>query len=126
MTQIAQDRTIAPVRHPLAPLTVNEVATACRLALGSGVGRSARVVYCALVEPPKEAVIGWDGRTPLGREVLCVLYDQLTGAPWLVTVSLDQQSVASQITGAQPPIMTEEWLANAEQIKADEIGRAHV
>ena len=124
MTQIAQDRTIAPVRHPLAPLTVNEVATACELALGSGVGRSTRVVYCELVEPPKEAVIGWDGRTPLGREVLCVLYDQLTGAPWLVTVSLDQQSVASQITGAQPPIMTEEWFANAEQIKADASFRA--
>jgi primary-amine oxidase len=119
MTEITRDRISAPVRHPLAPLTVTEVATACKLALGSGVGRGARVVYCALVEPPKEAVLGWDGHSPIGREVLCVLYDRMTGAPWLVTVSLDQHSVASQITGAQPPIMTEEWIANAEQIKAD-------
>jgi primary-amine oxidase len=119
MTQTIHERTSAPVRHPLAPLTVAEVATACKLALGSGVGRGTRVVYCAPVEPPKEVVLGWDGRTAVGREVLCVLYDRLTGAPWLVTVSLDQLSVASQITGAQPPIMGEEWMANAEQIKAD-------
>jgi primary-amine oxidase len=119
MTQITDDRLRVPVRHPLAPLTVDEVATACQLALGSGVGRGTRVVYCALVEPPKEVVLGWDGASRVPREVLCVLYDRMTGAPWLVTVSLDQQSVASQITGAQPPIMPEEWFANAEQIKVD-------
>jgi primary-amine oxidase len=119
MAQITHDLVEAPVRHPLAPLTVTEAATACELALGSGVGRGTRVVYCALVEPPKEVVLGWDGSSRIPREVLCVLYDRLTGAPWLVTVSLDHQSVTSQIIGAQPPITTEEWIANAQQIKAD-------
>jgi len=119
MTQITDERVGVQVRHPLAPLTEAEAATACRLALGSGVGRDARVVYCALVEPPKDVVLGWAGSTPISREVLCVLYDRQTGAPWLVTVSLEQQSVASQITGAQPPVMAEEWFANGEQIKAD-------
>ena len=124
MTQTINDRTSPQVRHPLAPLTVAEVASACRLALGSGVGRGARVVYCELVEPGKDVVLGWDGHSQIPREVRCVLYDRMTGAPWLVTVSLDQQSVASQITGAQPPIMVEEWIANAEQIKADPRFRA--
>jgi primary-amine oxidase len=119
VTQITQDRISTSVRHPLAALTVSEVRAACRLALGSGAGAAARVVYCALVEPPKDVVLGWDGRTPVPREVLCVLYDRMSGTSWLVTVSLDQQSVASQITGAQPPVMVEEWFANAEQIKAD-------
>jgi primary-amine oxidase len=118
MTLAAHDRVSTPVRHPLAPLTVTETAAACRLALGSGIGRGARVVYCALAEPPKEVVRGWDGRA-VPREVLCVLYDRSTQNTWLVTVSLDDQSVASRITGEQPPIMAEEWGANAEQIKAD-------
>ena len=70
MTEIVQERTDTPVRHPLAPLTVTETATACELALGSGVGRGTRVVYCALVEPPKDVVLGWDGRSAVGRDVL--------------------------------------------------------
>ena len=116
MTQTASETVGA--RHPLAPLTVTEATTACQLALGSGVGRGTRVVYCALVEPPKEAVLGWDGRA-VPREVLCVLYDRSTQTTWLVTVCLDDQSVASRITGEQPSIMVEEWVANAEQIKSD-------
>jgi len=119
MTLATPDRVSAQVRHPLAPLTVAEADAACQLALRSGVGRGNRVVYCALVEPPMEVVRGWDGSSRIPREVLCVLYDRLTGAPWLVTVSLDQHAVASQMIGGQPPIMTEEWIANAEQIKAD-------
>jgi primary-amine oxidase len=111
-------RTLA--RHPLAPLTVAEAAAACRLALASGVGPGTRVVYCALAEPPKDAVLGWDGRA-VPRDVLCVLYDRAARTTWGVTVRLDDRAVASRVVlpGIQPPVMTEEWLANAEQIKAD-------
>ena len=109
------------VRHPLAPLTVAETATACRLALASGVGPGTRVVYCALAEPAKEAVLGWDGRRLVPRDVLCVLYERPTRTTWLVTVSLDGRPRASRVKapGVHPPIMVEEWTANADQIKAD-------
>ncbi len=48
------------VRHPLAPLTVGEAGQASRLALAA-VGPGARLVYCALAEPAKRAVLAWDG-----------------------------------------------------------------
>ena len=107
-------------RHPLAPLTVSEAAAATRLALGPRAEPSTRVVYCALEEPVKEQVLGWDGRA-LPREVLCVLYERPTRTTWLVTVSLSDQAVVSRVPvpGVQPPIMTEEWIGGAEQIKAD-------
>jgi len=107
-------------RHPLAPLTVSEAAAATRLALGPRAEPSTRVVYCALEEPVKEQVLGWDGRA-LPREVLCVLYERPTRTTWLVTVSLSDQAVVSRVPvpGVQPPIMTEEWIGGGEQIKAD-------
>jgi primary-amine oxidase len=111
---------VRTARHPLAPLTAAEAAAAGRLALGCGVGPGTRVVYCALEEPPKEEVLGWDGQA-LPRRVLCVLYERPARTTWLVTVSLDDQAVTRKLAapGVQPPITAEEWAANAEQIKAD-------
>jgi primary-amine oxidase len=117
---VAPDRTAEiSARHPLAPLTVAEAGTAASLALRT-VGPGSRLVYCALAEPPKAAVSGWDG-TPRAREVLCVVYHQPERATWIVTVSPDTGEVVSATTvpGVQPPVMNEEWVANSEQVKAD-------
>jgi primary-amine oxidase len=110
---------VPPVRHPLAPLTVAEAGAACRLALAA-TGPGTRVAYCALAEPPKETVLGWDG-SPVAREVACVLYERPARQTWQVTVSLDTAAVVAKVAapGAQPPIMVEEWLASSAQIKAD-------
>ena len=140
MTQTANDRdratsgnsTPAGPRHPLAPLTVDETATACRLAL-AGSGPATVVAYCELVEPPKEVVLGWDSRTAgpsVPRRARCVLYhpsDGTTpGATTVVTVSLDDEAVVvrTPVPGVQPPIMLAEYLANGEQVKTDP-GAAH-
>jgi primary-amine oxidase len=106
-------------RHPLAPLTVDETATACGLALADA-GPGVRVVYCALEEPGKEEVLGWDG-TALGRVATVCLYERPARETWIVTVSLDQARVVSRIPvpGVQPPILVEEFEANADAIKAD-------
>jgi primary-amine oxidase len=124
MTQTAQRHAGPVVRHPLAPLTVNEAAAAGRLALASGLGPGTRVVYCALVEPAKDVVLGWDGQA-VSRDVCFVLYERPAHTTWLVTVR-DAEAVTSRVAvpGAQPPIMIEEWVANAEQIKADPRFRA--
>src|ERR1700759_724298 len=50
-----------PRRHPLAPLTVAESATAARIALATA-GDGARLTYCELVEPAKEHVLSWDAQ----------------------------------------------------------------
>jgi primary-amine oxidase len=113
--------TPAEVRHPLAPLTAEEAGTACRIALTSGaVDPGARVVYAALAEPAKETVLGWAGAA-VPREIVVVTYERPTRRTSLVTVSLDDKSVTGCVRapGAQPPIMLEEIIGNAEQIKAD-------
>ncbi|MFB9631620.1 copper amine oxidase [Nonomuraea helvata] len=111
----------ATVRHPLAPLTEEEAAAACRAALASGaVDPRARIAYCVLAEPPKEAVLGWAG-TPLPREVTVVTYEKDLGRTCMVTVSVPDGSLVSCVyaLAAQPPIMVEEWLANVEAVRKD-------
>ena len=113
-------------RHPLAPLTVEEAATAARLALAA-TGEGARLVYVALDEPDKAAVLGWDG-TPLPRTALVVTYARPRHLTWMITVSLDEAAVTRQVPvpGAQPPIMIDEWMADSEGIRADPAFQAAV
>jgi primary-amine oxidase len=118
MTVAADRRAEISARHPLAPLTVAEAGTAARLALRT-VGTGSRLVCCALAEPPKAAVL--QHTAPLPRSALCVVYHKPERATWLVTVRLDTGEVESstKVPGVQPPVMTEEFVANADQIKAD-------
>src|SRR6516162_219462 len=106
-------------RHPLSPLTVTEAGTAAKLAL-TATGEGAWLVYVALAEPEKAAVLGWDG-VPLPREALVVTYAKPTRMTWMITVSLDEVAVTAKVPvpGAQPPIMMGEWIADSEGIKAD-------
>jgi primary-amine oxidase len=106
-------------RHPLAPLTADEAATAARLAL-TATGEEARLVYVALDEPGKAAVLGWDG-TPLPRTVLAVTYDKPGRLTWMSIVSLDEARVLARdpVPDGQPQVTMEEWIANADGIKAD-------
>ncbi|MEU6721200.1 primary-amine oxidase [Nonomuraea sp. NPDC046802] len=109
------------VRHPLAPLTEQEAAAACRAVLASGaVEPFARIAYCALAEPAKQVVLGWDG-TPVPRQVTVVTYEKALGRTAVVTVGLPGGALVSCVyaPAAQPPIMLEEWLANAEAVRQD-------
>jgi primary-amine oxidase len=136
MTQTANDRTGIPAaapRHPLAPLTVDESATACRIALASAsasasasagtsasAGLGTLLIYCELEEPGKDVVLGWDGQA-VPRLVRCLLYQRSSRETTLVTVSLDDQVVTRTVPvpGVQPPVTFAEFAANAEQVKAD-------
>ena len=136
MTQTANDQTEsspAAQRHPLAPLTVEEAATAARIALAD-TGPGTRLVYCELVEPARDVVLGWtsqDGQA-VPRLARCVLYQPQapggqpsapdgTAPTTVVTVSLDDQAVtaAVPVPGVQPQVMFTEFVTGAEQIKAD-------
>ena len=125
MTQTANDRTEtgpASPRHPLAPLTVDETATACRIAL-DGAGDGTLLTYCELIEPPKAVVLAWTGpgSPPVPRLVRCILYRPSARATTVVTVSLDDETVADRtpVPGVQPPVTFAEFAASAEQVKAD-------
>jgi Cu2+-containing amine oxidase len=108
----------ASARHPLAPLTVAEAGTAARVALDAS-GPGTQLVYVALDEPPKAAVLAWDG-SPVPRRALCVVYERPRRLTWLVTVALDEPArVTSAVPapGAQPLVTAEEFMADGEGIK---------
>jgi primary-amine oxidase len=110
-----------PPRHPLAPLTAAEIEAACATVVGSGrVAAGVRFVYCTLAEPPKADVLRWDG-APVPRLVACVIYDKAARLVQWATVSLDEGAVVdvTDVPGAHAPILLEEWVANADAIKAD-------
>jgi primary-amine oxidase len=112
---------VTTIRHPLAPLTAEEIEQACRIVTTSGlVDPGVRFVSCAIVEPPKQLLAGWDGAS-LDRRVLCVVYDRPRRTTVLATVSLEDGAVVRVVedAGAQPQILIEEWFANVEQIKSD-------
>jgi primary-amine oxidase len=114
----SQEKT-ASARHPLAPLTTAEAGAAARLALGAS-GPGSRLVYCALAEPAKAAVRGWDDGQPVPREVLCVVYERPQGLTWMVTVALDAPArVTSAVPapGVQPLITGDQFVADSEAIK---------
>ena len=115
----SQEKT-GSARHPLAPLTVAEAGTAARAALDAS-GPGSRLVYCALDEPAKEAVRGWDddGR-PVPREALCVVYERPKGLTWLVTVTLDEPARVTHAVpapGVFPLVTGEQFMADSERIK---------
>ena len=107
-------------RHPLAPLTVAEAGIASRVALDAS-GPGSRLVYCALDEPAKAAVLAWgSGGQPVPRQALCVVYERPKGLTWLVTVVLDEPGrVASAVPvpGVQPLITGDQFMADSERIK---------
>jgi primary-amine oxidase len=114
----SQEKT-ASARHPLAPLTTAEAGAAARLALDAS-GPGSRLVYCALDEPAKAAVRGWDDGQPVPREALCVVYERPRRLTWLVTVALGEPA---RVTSAVPapgtfPLVTgEQFVADSDAIK---------
>jgi len=114
----SQEKT-ASARHPLAPLSTAEAGAAARLALGAS-GPESRLVYCALAEPAKAAVRGWDDGQPVPREVLCVVYERPRAVTWMVTVALDEPArvtSAVPVPGVQPLITGDQFVADSEAIK---------
>ena len=114
----SQEKT-GSARHPLAPLAVAEAGIAARAALEAS-GPGSRLVYCALAEPAKAAVRGWDDGQPVPREVLCVVYERPKKLTWLVTVALDEPTrvtSAVPVPGAMPLVTGDEFFADSERIK---------
>jgi len=119
VSTVRSEEKTASARHPLAPLTTAEAGAAARLALGAS-GPGSRLVYCALAEPAKAAVRGWDDGQPVPREVLCVVYERPRAVTWMVTVALDEPArvtSAVPVPGVQPLITGDQFVADSEAIK---------
>src|SRR5262245_48563401 len=99
------------VRHPLEPLSAEEVQQAVRLLKAHGkVTPSTRFVSVSLKEPPKEVVHGFTGRESAPREAFAVLFDNGTNTCYEATLSLAENRLLAlrHVPGVQPTMTIDE------------------
>ena len=110
------------VRHPLDPLTADEIASAVAILREQRrLGPRVRFVTIALDEPPKEAVREFSPGDPVVRNAFVSLLDPGDGVAYEAVVSLDRGEVASwtDVPGAQPAITLDEYDEACEVVKRD-------
>jgi primary-amine oxidase len=105
------------IKHPLEPLTAQEVQLAVTLLKGAGkVTPTTRFVSVSLKEPDKAFVHKFTGKEPIRREAFAVLFDNGTNSCYETAISLTDRKVLSwkHIPGVQPT-MTSDEQAECEQ-----------
>jgi primary-amine oxidase len=110
------------VRHPLDPLTAEEIEAACRiLKQDLGLAASARFVYVTLREPAKDAVLRYRRGDAFEREAHVVLRERVECRTYEAVVSITAGEVRlwRELPGVQPAVMLEEFLATEATVKKD-------
>ncbi len=109
------------VRHPLAPLTPEEIAAAVSIVRADpACSEQIRFVMVKLHEPAPEAALFYKPGDVVPREVFLSLLDKAEGAAYEAIVNLTEERVSSwkRVEG-QPGFILEEFLACEDAIKAD-------
>jgi primary-amine oxidase len=117
----------APPRHPLDPLTADELRASRAVLESSGVLRPAtRFALVQLLEPAKADVLAWAPGDPIDRRVFSVLLDTESGEVTEVVVSLgDERVLETRIVSTtahpygQPGLVVGELITLDEVVKAD-------
>ncbi|WP_018685630.1 primary-amine oxidase [Actinokineospora enzanensis] len=117
--------TTPQVRHPLDPLTGEEIARARAVLVAAGhVGESTRFPSVLLLEPPKAEVRAFTEGVAFSRRVIAVVLDIATGVAAEAVVDLVAEEVADWrelAAGAgQPAVLLEEYDRSADLVRADE------
>src|ERR1051325_9837359 len=105
------------IKHPLEPLTAQEVQLAVSLLKELGkVTPTTRFVSVSLREPDKKLVHPFTGKEPIRREANAVLIDNGTNSCYETTLSLTDRKLLSwkHVPGVQPT-MTSDEQAECEQ-----------
>ncbi|MEZ4312052.1 MAG: primary-amine oxidase [Polyangiaceae bacterium] len=108
--------------HPLDPLSQAELANAVRLLREAGkLSSGTRFALLALNEPPKDEVLAWKAGAPFRREAFAIALDRAKNQAFEAVVDLAGGKVVSttEIVGAQPPILVEEFTRGQEIVRAD-------
>lgn len=117
---VSLDLAAAPARHPLEPLTAEEILAAVALVREQPLGGLFRTVLVTLHEPPKEVVQAYHPGDAVPRQAFLVLLDNATGQGYEVVADLSAEKVVSFTAlpdGVQPPIMLDEFLECEEAVK---------
>jgi len=110
------------VRHPLDPLTAEEIEAASRiLKQDRGLAVSARFVYITLREPAKDAVLRHRQGEAVEREAHVVLRERAACRTYeaVVSITTGQVRLWRELPGVQPAIMLEEFMATEAAVKKD-------
>ncbi len=109
------------IRHPLEPLSAEEVKRAVHIFRDAGkVSPSTRFVSIALHEPPKATVHAFPGGEPIARQAFAVLFDNAENACYEAVVSLDEGAIASwrHVPGVQPTMTFDEQVECEQAVLA--------
>ena len=107
------------VRHPLDPLTADEIRTAVAVVrTAHDLGDEPRFPLITLKEPDKSAMLAFRGGNPIDRDALVVVLDS-SGATYEAVVSVGRERVRSwrRVREGQPPLMLEEILQVGDIVK---------
>src|SRR5919197_202593 len=118
------EQTVATTRHPLDPLTEEEVKAASSiLKRERGLDADHRFVYVMLNEPSKKDVLAFKpgNGVEVDRQAFVVLRDRSKGKAFEAVVSLTQEKVLrfKEVEGVQPSIVLEEFMAVDDIIRKD-------
>ena len=88
------DRALTTGQHPLDPLSAEEIESASGILKSERkLADSARFVYIALKEPPKEAVLSYQPGAAVAREAHIVIRERAEHRTYEAVVSLTDRSV---------------------------------
>jgi primary-amine oxidase len=115
-------RAIAASRHPLDPLSKEEIATAVQVLKSSGkVNERSRFPIIVLHEPPKVEVLKFRTGTPPRREAFACVYERDGNKTFEAIIDLDNKSLLSwkEIPGAQPTMLVEDYMLIQSIVRSD-------
>ena len=115
---------VATTRHPLDPLTAEEVQAASSiLKKERGLDAGHRFVYVMLNEPAKKEVLDWKpgNGADIDRHAFIVIRDRARRKTFEAVVSLSNEKVVrwDELTNVQASIMLEEFMAVDEVVRKD-------
>jgi len=115
------------VRHPLEPLSGDEVQQAVDLLKASGkTTPTTRFISVSLKEPDKRSVHGFTGTDAPPREAFVVLFDNAQNACYEVAVSLGEGKLLSwkHVPSVQPTMTVDELMECEQAVLSSPVFKA--
>jgi primary-amine oxidase len=108
-------------RHPLEPLTPDEIKAASALVREARADQSLRFAAITLLEPDKEEVYSYRPGARIERAAAVVALDQESGATWAGSVSLSEGRLTAwtEISEGQAALCREDFFAAIGAVKQD-------
>jgi len=109
-------------RHPLDPLSREELAATVRLLQLQGkVDQQSRIPLIVLREPPKREVLSFAPGSPVRRQAFAVVYERAGNRTFEAIVDLTDKRLTSwkEVPGVQPPLMDDDIELAQAIVRAD-------